>query len=163
MSPSGKHDLCIIETTVSDKLAALLPLLQAHRDELATTPHLMEVAPNLEAYRALEQSGALLALVAYAGAPDSAEQTIAGYSISFIGPHMHYSGLRYAHNDVLYLAPQHRGGRAGVQLIRMTEQAAREKGARMIMWHAKPDTALEQLMPRLGYRVQDTLFSKELN
>ena len=146
----------IVETTVSDKVAELLPLLQAHRDELATAKHLMEVAPNLEAYRVLEQGGALLALVAYL------EDEIAGYSVSFIGPHLHYSGLRYAHNDALYVAPAHRGGRLGLKLMRETEWRARERGARMMMWHAKPDTALEKILPRMGYAVQDVIFSKEM-
>lgn len=146
----------IIATTVSDKFPELLPLLQAHRDELATAKHLMEVAPNLPAYRALEECGALLALVAYLG------DEIAGYSINFIGPHMHYSGMRYAQNDALYVRPEHRGGRLGLQLIRRTEELAKERGARMMMWHAKQNTALEKLMPRLNYAVQDTIFSKEL-
>jgi predicted GNAT superfamily acetyltransferase len=146
----------IIETTVSDKVAELFPLLQAHRDELATAKHLMEVAPNLEAYRALEQCGALLALVAYL------DDEIVGYSVNFIGSHMHYSGLRYAHNDALFVKPEHRGGRLGLKLMRETEWLAREKGARMMMWHAKPNTALEKILPRLDYAVQDVIFSKEM-
>ncbi len=146
----------ICETTVSDKADALMPLLQAHRDELATARHLMEVAPHLEAYRALEQNGALLALVAYRG------DEIAGYSINFTGPHLHYSGLRYAQNDVLYVKPEHRGGRLGVRLMRETERLARERGARMMMWHAKPGTALEQMLPRMRYGVQDIVYSKEV-
>jgi len=147
----------IIETTVSDKAAVLAPLLQAHRDELATAKHLMELAPNWDAYRALEQCGALLALIAYL------DGEIVGYSVNFIGPHMHYSGLRYAHNDALYVKPEHRGGRLGLKLMRETEWLAREKGARMMMWHAKPGTALERILPRLGYAVQDIIYSKETN
>ncbi len=146
----------IVETTVSDKLAELLPLLQAHRDELATNQRLMQLAPNVDAYRALENTRSLLALVAYRG------ETIVGYSINFIGPHLHYSGLRYAHNDALYVAPAHRGGRLGVKLMRATENLACARGARMMMWHAKPGTVLEQLLPRLGYGVQDVIFSKEI-
>lgn len=157
MLPSDIEDFRIAETTVSDKIDALFPLLQAHRDELATAKHLMEVAPNLAAYRALEQCGALLALVAYRG------NEIVGYSINFIGPHMHYSNLRYAHNDALYVKAGHRGGRLGLRLMRETERLAKEQGAAMMMWHAKPGTALEKLLPRMGYAVQDIVFSKEIN
>jgi hypothetical protein len=32
----------------------------------------------------------------------------------------------------------------------------------MIVWHAKQGTALEAILPRIGYGVQDILFSKEL-
>ncbi len=155
--PARNEEIRIVETTVTDKLAELLPLLRAHRDELATAKHLMELAPHLEAYRALEQGGALLALVAYRG------DEIAGYSINFIGPHLHYSGLRYAHNDALYVAPAHRGGRLGMALIRRTEALAQERGARLMMWHAKRNTALGKLLPRLGYGVQDIVYSKEID
>jgi GNAT superfamily N-acetyltransferase len=149
-------DFRIIETTVSDKADALMPLLQAHRDELATAKHLMVLAPNWDAYRALENTGSLLALVAYCG------EEIAGYSVCFIGAHLHYSGMRYAQNDVLFVAPQHRNGTLGVRLIRETERLAKERGARLMMWHAKTGTALEKIMPRLGFGVQDIVFSKEI-
>lgn len=156
MPPTNMNEFRIVETTVSDKADALMPLLRAHRDELATNKALMELAPNWDAYRALENTGSLLALLAYAG------DEVVGYSVSFIGPHMHYSGLRYAQNDALFVKPEHRGGRLGLQLIKATEQLARERGARMMMWHAKTSTALEKLMPRLGYGVQDIIFSKEI-
>lgn len=156
MPPIEKTDFKIVETTVSDKAAELFPLLQMHRDELATAKHLMEVAPNLAAYRALEECGALLALIAYL------DEEIAGYSINFIGPHMHYSALRYAHNDALFVTPEQRGGRLGLKLMRETERLAREKGARMMIWHAKPNTTLEKILPRMGYGVQDVIFSKEI-
>lgn len=149
-------EFTIVETTVSDKADALMPLLRMHRDELATARHLMALAPNVEAYRALENTCSLLALVAYA------EDEIAGYSINFIGPHLHYAGLRYAHNDALFVAPQFRGGRLGLRLMRETERLAQERGARMMMWHAKPGTALEQMLPRMGYAVQDIVYSKEV-
>ncbi len=156
MAEIGTCEFRIVETTVSDKLGELFPLLQAHRDELATAKHLMELSPHTEAYRSLERSGSLLALVAYVG------EEIAGYSINIIGPHLHYSKLRYAHNDALFVTPAHRRGGLGLSLIRETEKYAREKGALMMMWHAKAGTALEKLLPRLDYGVQDVLFSKEI-
>ena len=149
-------DYHIVETTVSDKAAALLPLLQAHRDELATHRHLMQLAPNWDAYRALENTRALLAVLAYHG------EELVGYSANFIGPHLHYSGLRYCQNDALFVAQGHRGGSLGGRLIRETERMAKERGARMMTWHAKPGTTLEKLLPRLTYGVQDIIYSKEI-
>lgn len=156
MAEIGTCEFTIVETTVSDKLGGLLPLLQAHCDELVTAKHLMELSPLVDAYRAMEQSGALLALVAYRGAE------IAGYSINIIGPHLHYSKLRYAHNDALFVKREHRGRRLGLRLIHETENRAREKGARMMMWHAKAGTPLQKLLPRLDYAVQDVMFMKEI-
>lgn len=149
-------DYTLIETTFSDKIDAMLPLLQMHRDELASMKHLMELVPYKAAYRALEDSGALLALIAYR------DGEIVGYSINFIGPHLHYSGLRYAHNDALFVRPDLRGSRLGIRLMRETERRAAQKGARLMMWHAKPDSALERILPRMGYVVEETAFCKEL-
>ncbi len=156
MPNTAVSDFTIVEATVSDRADELHPLLQAHRDELATAKHLMEVAPNIAAYRALEQCGALLGLIAYRG------QEIVGYSISFVGPHLHYSNMRYAHNDALFVKAEHRGGTLGLRLMRETERLAKEKGAAMMMWHAKPDTALANILPRIAYAVQDIVFSKEV-
>lgn len=147
----------IERTTVADKVEQLLPLLLGHAEELATHKHLMKVSPLVERYAALEAANQLISLVAY-----DANDNIIGYSINFITQNMHYGDLRYSHNDVLYVTPAHRGGRLGLMLIHQTELEAAAEGARLIIWHAKPDTALEGLLPRLGYGVQDVLFSKEL-
>lgn len=135
----------------------LWPLLQAHREELSTNKALMQLAPIAKQYRAAEEAGSLFCLTVRdeAGA-------LKGYSANFIGPHLHYSGLRYVHNDVLFLEASVRRGRNGYKLILATEQAARERGAKMIIWHAKMDTALNRMLPGLGYRIQDVMYSKEL-
>ena len=137
-------DFHIVETTVSDKAAGLMPLAALHRAELATAAHWERLAPNWDAYHLLEQSGALLGLVAYLG------DEIVGYSVSFVGPHLHFSGMRYAQNDALFVKPEHRHGKLGLRLMRETELLARARGARMMMWHAKPETTLEKILPRLG-------------
>lgn len=148
-------DFQIVETTVSDKLAALMPLIGEHRRELAAHP-LLGAAPNQEAYRALENTGSLLALVAYANGD------IAGYATAFIGPHLHDAGLRYAQSDALFVRPEHRKGMLGVRLMRELEQRARAKGARLMMWHAVPETALARLLSHLGYEMEEIVFSKEI-
>lgn len=152
----------LIETTISDKQQALLPLLQMHAGELATHPALMRLAPNWDAYHALENTRALLALIAYAGDELTGDNEIIGYSINFIGRHLHYSGLHYAENDVLFVKPEHRGGKLGVRLMRETERLAKARGARMMLWHAKQGSALTKLLPRMDYAVQDIIYSKEI-
>lgn len=132
------------------------PLLEAHREELATNKGLMVLSPNRDAYEDIEQHGSLLCLVARA-----ASGQITGYSVCMLGRHLHYD-MVYAHNDVLYVDPAHRKGRLGLRLINETEARAKARGAQFIIWHAKPDTALAALMPRLGYRLQDLILSREL-
>lgn len=135
----------------------LWPLLEEHRDELTTDKALMQLAPDVARYAALEDAGAIFALVAR----NEAGQVV-GYSVNIIGPHLHYSALRYAHNDVLFLSSGQRSGTLGLRLMRETRKEAQVRGAQLMCWHAKPGTSLEQILRRQGVRVQDILFSEVL-
>jgi GNAT superfamily N-acetyltransferase len=85
-----------------------------------------------------------------------------GYSVSFVGPHIHYADLVVANNDVLFLREDLRPSSIGLRLLKETERAARANGARLMLWHAKEHTALAKIMPRMGYGVQDIIYSKEI-
>lgn len=143
--------------SVAAYLSSISDTVKDHWDELAKNKDLMVLAPDVERYAAMEQTGMLLAIAAY----DEAGE-IVGYSVSFIGTNLHYKDLVYAHNDVVFIAKPYRKGRLGIQLLRETERRAKERGARMMIWHAKENTPLAALLPRLGYGVQDILLSKEI-
>ena len=46
--------------------------------------------------------------------------------------------------------------------MKVTEEHAKSLGCKLMLWHAKEDTTLCALLPRLKYGVQDIVFSKEL-
>lgn len=141
---------------VTDKIQEAWGLLELHREELATYKHLMTLKPDIEKYKALENAGNLIGLALYD------DDKIVGYSIFIITSALHYSDLIMAQNDILYVHPDYRKTKWGLALIRASEKAIRERGIRMIMWHGKENTSFSELMPKLGYIVQDILFSKEL-
>lgn len=150
-------EIRIVEGSVIEHAARMQPLLEQHVEELTTRKDLMVLDPDWAKYQALEAAGIVLALFAWAG------DELIGYSVTFIGPHLHYKQLRYAHNDVLFLAQNYRGApRVGMQLIAETERLAKERGARLMTWHAKQGTALDSLLRREGYAVQDILYTREL-
>jgi GNAT superfamily N-acetyltransferase len=142
--------------TITDKIAMCEALQEEHWDEIARNKHLMVLSPDVSQYRRLEQGGRLFAIVAYAGAE------IIGYSVNIISTNLHYSDLVMANNDLLFVGKAHRAGRVGMRLIQETENAAAKRGARMVMWHAKENTPLADILPRIGCTVQDIIFSKEL-
>lgn len=146
----------IVEISVSEHIDQVGELLHEHWLELAKNKTLMVLKPDTARYRAMEQAGLALALGAFDG------DVMVGYSVSFIGPHLHYADLVFAQNDVLFIAQSHRLGRTGYRLIQATEQMAKARGAQMLVWHAKQDTPLDSLLPRLGYGVQDILYSKAI-
>ncbi len=148
----------IREISVVEQLPMVEPLLREHWEEIALNKRLMVLKPNAELYAKLEAQGLLVSFGAFDG------DELVGYSVTVLAPsHLHYADLFMASNDVLFVRQSHRGAsRAGLQLIRATERACKERGARLMLWHAKPGTALQALMPRLGYGVQDVIFSTEL-
>lgn len=151
-------------------------LFKAHYDEIARNKRVMQLRPDWQRYLALEEAGTLLCLGAFIGVgtheptcdPDedcscgAAPGVLVGYSVTFIAKHLHYSGLTYAQNDVLFVSQEHRKSRVGLELIYATEQAASAAGARLITWHAKQNTALERVLQHLHYGVHEVVFAKEL-
>lgn len=139
----------------TDYLDQMWPLLAAHREELTVYPEIMQLSPDVETYLRLEDAGKLLSL----GVFDHDE--LIGYSVNVVTRNLHYD-LRVCQNDVLYLTPEHRLGPLGLRLIRDTERHAREVGAKIMLWHAKQGTALDGLLPRLDYQVQEIMYSRVL-
>jgi GNAT superfamily N-acetyltransferase len=139
----------------TDYLDQMWPLLAAHREELTVYPEIMQLSPDVETYLRLEDAGKLLSLGVFDG------DELIGYSVNIVTRNLHYD-LRVCHNDVLYLTPEHRLGPLGLRLIRDTERHAREAGAELMLWHAKQGTALDGLLPRLDYQVQEIMYSRVL-
>lgn len=131
-------------------------LLIEHREELATDKALMVLKPDVEKYLAVEARDALMVIGAYRGT------RLIGYSVNIVTNNLHYSDLIMCQNDVLFLTRDERKGSAGLRLIRETERLARERGAQIALWHAKPDTNLDKLMPRMGGTVQDVIWKVNL-
>jgi predicted GNAT superfamily acetyltransferase len=147
----------IRESTVSEMLALAGDLFAEHWDEIALNKHMMVIKPDTKRYEAMEASGSLFIFAAF-----DKDGALVGYSVNFVVYHLHYADLCIASNDLLFVSKEHRHGRIGLQLIRATEAKARREGARLVLWHAKPNTPLAEIMPRLGYDVQDITFSREV-
>lgn len=135
-------------------------LFREHWHEIALNKALMKLAPNWRRYYELEERGALLMLGAFAEVGDSEE--LVGYSVNIVIEHLHYAELVCCMNDVLFVTREHRHGRLGLRLIQATELMAQRRGAKLMLWHCKQGTTLDALMPRLGYGVQDIVYSKAL-
>jgi GNAT superfamily N-acetyltransferase len=147
----------IEQTTIADKIEQCTALQDEHWHESARNKHLMVLKPDVERYAALEAAGALLGLVAY-----DDHDAIIGYSVNILSRHLHYSDLNCAHNDVLFISAAHRQSPLGLRLIRETERAAKARGAHLMLWHAKETTALSAILPRMGCKVQEIIYTKEL-
>lgn len=147
----------IVEGLISEHLDSITPLLQEHWEEIARNKALMVLSPDKAKYQALEAAGKLFTLLLLNDADE-----VVGYSVNVIDNHLHYSGLVASENDVLFVKREYRGMQIGASMLAATEAKARDLGARLHFWRAKGDTALQMLLERAGYPVQDIVFSKEL-
>jgi len=132
-------------------------LIKAHYDEIARKKHLMVLDPDWEKYELLESVGKLFGLAAYD------DDRLVGYSLNLIDTHLHYRGLIYAQNDVVFVDPDYRGARVFPLLNVAAEKRAKALGAKLFLMHAKEGSDLERILrKRSEYAVQDIIFAKEL-
>lgn len=147
----------LVETdTITNLIEQTQELQRQHWEEIARNKEVMVLAPDVEQYRALELAGRLFAVIAYEG------ERIVAYSVNFLHVNLHYSALLIGQNDLLFVDKAHRGGRLGMRMIQATEALAAKRGARMVILHAKDGTPLADILPRVGYGIQDILLSKQL-
>ena len=142
--------------TVDEMLAKASVLFEEHYEEIARNKEVMKLKPDEKAYRNLEEANQIFILSAWQ------DDVLIGYSVNFVLNHPHYADLLLAQNDLLYIKKEMRGSRAGLRLIKETETHATSLGCKLMLWHAKENTALGAILPRLKYGVQDIIYSKEL-
>lgn len=146
----------IVEQKIMGDIKFFECLFEDHWQEIAKNKKVMVLKPDYDKYRFLEESGIMRTLVAYEG------NVVIGYSVNFIQPHLHYSDLISCYNDIVFLSKEKRNSPVGLKLLRATEKAAKEWGADMMLWHVKEGTSIDSILPRLGYCVQDIVYSKTL-
>jgi GNAT superfamily N-acetyltransferase len=157
------------EIVASEWIDRAWPLLEEHYAELATVPDIMLLKPDVERYQTLEAAGNLFAIGmfdthvdTYVDADGNGAETLVGYSVNIVCTNLHYGDLLMCQNDLLFVRKSHRRGMTGMRLITATERAAKERGVKMMLWHAKPGTTLDRMLPRLGYGIQDVIYSQVL-
>ena len=142
--------------TVDEMLAQANVLFEEHYEEIARNKQIMKLKPDEETYRQMEEMHRIFILSA------RQDDVLIGYSVNFVFNHLHYADLKLAQNDLLYIKKEMRGSRAGLRLIKETETHATSLGCKLMLWHAKENTTLSAILPRLKYGVQDIIYSKEL-
>lgn len=147
----------IIESSIIDCKDRVEDLLKLHWDESSRNKHVMVLKPDWDAYLNLDKLNRLVTLLAV----DNNDEII-GYSCNILSQHIHYADLSVAYNDVLFLHPDYRNSSIGLKLIKETEKKCKERGAQLFLWHAKQNTALDAILPRMGCKVQEIIYSKEL-
>jgi len=133
-------------------------LLHTHWKELAVNQDKIFLKPNVDAYVTYQNMGLLNNIVVR-----NQEDKIVGYSVLMIQPHIHYCDSIYASVDVIYVDPNYRNGSLGARLLFETEKLAVDKGADVIVHHAKPNVPMIiKPLEKLGYSLYEHIYGKYL-
>lgn len=128
-------------------------LWREHYDELALRKSHMQMKPDEEAYRALDQLGILDIVVARDG------PRMVGYVISVVRRHMHYADVLVGYEDAYFLAKSHRHGLTGLRLLQAWVAAMRARKVALLFAMTKPWLDMSPLFKRLGFTLSDLMYS----
>jgi hypothetical protein len=132
-------------------------MLHEHWLELALYQDKIPLDPDYPAYVRACEAGLMKVYTA------RDEGRLIGYANFFVVPqHMHYRH-RWAKNDIIWISPSHRDGRASVRLLRFAEEDLRATGPIVIQIETKDhQPALATLLELLGYDKVGESYGKRL-
>lgn len=142
--------------TLFEMMPEMEPLLHLHHEELNDSAFPLD--PIWSAYVGLENDGRL----AMFSARDK-DGSLIGYAAFFLTHHLHHADMLCAVNDVVFLHPEHRQGRVGIQLFQYCEEQLKALGVHKITWSITPQNDFSAILHRLGYVDQERVVGKYLN
>lgn len=114
-----------------------------------------ELSPNWERYLEVEAEDQLIVIDA------RSRGVLIGYAVASLFRHPHYD-LVVCQQDLLFVHKEWRHERVGLHLINRLRKEATARGAHHMLMHAKPDTTLGTLLPRLGFNLEELVFKETL-
>lgn len=131
-------------------------LIEEHWKEIALNKDVIKLNPDWEAYKALEASGSLSIFTARDNG------ILVGYFVVITRDHIHYKDHRFASNDILYLSPEYRRGRIGLNLIKFAEECIKQDGISVLVINTKCHKPFDSLLEYLGFTHIENIYSKLL-
>jgi GNAT superfamily N-acetyltransferase len=109
--------------------------------------------PQVETYRALEAAGIMQPLGAFR------DSVLMGYCLLLSSVLPHY-GVKVCTTESYFVAREYRHTGAGLKLLRLAEEYARETGAAGLLISAPVGGPLAELLPHVGYNNTNLIFFK---
>lgn len=112
----------------------------------------MEMGPDVRAYGALDQAGALEIIIARKSG------RMIGYCLVVVRRHIHYSAL-CAFEDSYFVTKPERLGSVGTRLIKRSLEVIKARGCVRSYWMTKEFNSIAVLFERLGMEKIDSVFA----
>ena len=132
-------------------------LIELHWQDIALNQDTIKLNPDWERYEEAEASGQLKIFTVREG------KMLVGYFVCLVTKSLHYKDHLFAHNDVLFLHPNHRKGLVGWRLIKFAEQCLKDDGVSLLLINTKTHKPFDVLLQRLSYNHVENIYSKVLN
>lgn len=141
--------------TLLESLEEAKPLLQKHWEEIA---HYKDIPlnPDYELYFQLEKIGVLKVFICR-----NDQYKILGYAVYVVRPNMHYKHSLMAMQDIIYLDPNGRG--TGLFFLKWCDEQLKDMGCQVVFQHIKAAHNFGPALERIGYGLQDLIYSKRLD
>ena len=134
----------------------ITPLLQQHWQEISTYLDI-PLDPDVSRYNEADDADLLRCFTARLGG------TLIGYAVFFLA-NLHYRSTKIMIQDVLFILPEYRRGRAGIGLIKFSEDKLREEGVAAVYQHQKIEhPVLGVILKRMGYTMVENIWAKRLD
>ncbi len=108
-------------------------------------------------YRTMDAIGSML----LATARDD-DGTLLGFALYLVIDHPHHRGMRIAECDSLSVSAQARGKGVGRTLYFFCEDQLRQRGVSRVLHRYRVVYNTEPLFPKLGFKLDEQMYSKEL-
>lgn len=137
-------------------LDEFLPLTRKAWNEVDQLKGVMDLDPNLEAYKQLNDSGQLRLYTIR----EEDSKVMVGYALYLIQPVLHCKGQFSAISDVMYIEPEYR--KLGTTLLTLVQEDLKLEGVKWFSFTVKEWLDNGKLAERLGCKLFEKVYQKEL-
>lgn len=131
------------------------PLLQAHYEEIAKYKDI-PLEPDWELYKKVDELGIMKIFTSR----KEDDNSLIGYGIYFVKPHLHYTTCLLAQQDILFISPNHRG--SGMKFIMWCDEQLKTMGVNLVIHHVKATHNFGPMLERIGYELMDYIYSRRI-
>jgi predicted N-acetyltransferase YhbS len=109
-----------------------------------------------ELYSRLHESGRMISLAAFDG------DDVIGYATATVAPHIFNTGVQVCMSSALFVTKSKRNSTVPGRLMLEVEKAAKQRGARFMIWQTRAGTGLADTLRKRGYADSDVAVIKEI-
>lgn len=143
------------ETYSGDLVSEMMPLWKEHYKEIALYKDVL-LSPLLAVYSVADKSDMLRIYTA------RHKRELVGYHILYVQTHPHFSEMKVAIQDTIFLCVEFRKGMIGYQFLKWSDEQLKNDGVKIVYQKVEQGHDFSALLKRLGYVDHEITYSRRL-